>query len=95
MIVVEGMLMDRLRLVSVLFSFRMGCLDGDSCGIRIRSGVVDTGDTASTVIPVLLGDRGDAIIGEGIVCLFRYFGVLVIPVVEVKLVVTGRSSKAC
>lgn len=34
------------------------------------------GESASTVIPVVLGDNGDAIMGEGKVRRLRYVGVL-------------------
>lgn len=45
-------------------------------GIWIRCGVVDKWESASTKIPVEFGDRGDAMMGAGIVCLLRYFEVV-------------------
>jgi hypothetical protein len=57
---------------------------------------VDSDESVSTDIPVLLGDRREATIGAGMVRLLRYFGVFVIPVVEVRFVgVRGRSPEAC
>ena len=41
----------------------------------MRPGVADVGESTSTTIPVLFGESGEAIIGAGIVCRFRYVGV--------------------
>jgi len=61
--------------------------------MRMRWGVADNGESASTETPVELGDSGDAIIGAGIVCLLRYLGVgLVVSRLEENRVgVSGRS----
>jgi hypothetical protein len=45
-------------------------------GIWILCGVVDKWESASTKIPVEFGDRGDAMMGAGMVCLLRYFEVV-------------------
>jgi hypothetical protein len=34
------------------------------------------GEVASTEIPVVLGDKGDAMMGDGIVCRFKNLGVV-------------------
>jgi hypothetical protein len=51
-------------------------------GICIRWGVMDRWESASTMIPVELGDRGEVMMGAGIVCLFRYLGVIYGSLVE-------------
>lgn len=47
----------------------------DDDGRCIRDGVEDTGESTSTLTPVLFGDRGDAMIGAGMVWRLRYVGV--------------------
>lgn len=50
--------------------------DPEPCtGMCIRNGVDDRWESASTTIPVELGDRGDVTMGAGIVCRLRYLGV--------------------
>jgi len=41
----------------------------------MRWGDIDAGESASTDIPVVLGDKGEAMIGDGMVCRFKYVGV--------------------
>ena len=48
----------------------------DEEGRWIRLGVNEFGESTSTLIPVVLGERGDAMMGAGIVRRLRYVGVL-------------------
>lgn len=69
--------------------------DPEPCtGMCIRNGVDDNWESASTTIPVELGDSGEVKMGAGIVCRLRYFGVTYASFAEggdAEVGVSGRS----
>jgi hypothetical protein len=68
---------EELGVVSMVLFLHGDCLVGELWrGIWIRWGVVERWESASTMMPVEFGERGDAMIGAGMVCLLRYFGVV-------------------
>jgi len=66
-----------LDVVSMVLFLHGDCLVGELLrGIWIRCGIVDRWESASTMMPVEFGERGDVMMGAGMVCLLRYFGVV-------------------